>query len=103
MSNSSTYQSVSLPDAEHLDLRQEKVLADVSAIASQLPVKLEFVFGTASMTVEDLRTLATGTAIRLDEDRGSQVTICANGVPVGYGVLVTVDGALGVRVSRIEP
>lgn len=102
MTDSSTCQVVDLPDASAIPVSAGPGLADPLSLLGDVEVKLEFVLGSTTLPVADLNQLAPGTSIPMDEDRGSVVTIRLNGVDVGHGVLVTVDGVLGVQIRHIE-
>lgn len=93
---------VDLPAAEALATKKGGKLDNPLALVGDVKIKLEFVMGTATLSIEELTQLTTGSAIKLDEDLGSQVTIRLNGQDVGYGLLVNVDGSLGVQVKHLE-
>lgn len=102
VSDKTTFTPVELPDASSLPARKGGGLDDTLSLISDVQVKLEFVMGEATLSVAQLSALSAGDAVKLDEDQGSRVTLRLNGVDVGYGMLVTVDGALGVQIKHIE-
>lgn len=66
----------------------------------QLPVRLSFDLGERILTLAELQALDAGSAINLDRPLQDFVTIRVNGLAVGEGQLVDMDGRLGVMVSR---
>jgi flagellar motor switch protein FliN/FliY len=64
-------------------------------------VRLEAYLGSATMTVAELMNLGAGSAITLDAALNRDVELRLNGVAVGRGELVTVDGKFGVRLLEI--
>lgn len=102
MSNPTVCSTIELPEAEKLGVKPGAKLHDPLSLVGDVKIKLEFVMGTATLSIEELTQLSTGSAVTLDEDLGSQVIIRLNGQDVGHGLLVNVDGALGVQVKHLE-
>lgn len=69
---------------------------------SELPVRLSFDLGERVITLAELQTLDSGSALPLDRPLQDFVTIRANGAVIGEGQLVDMDGRLGVMVSRLS-
>ncbi|MFD0669021.1 type III secretion system cytoplasmic ring protein SctQ [Ramlibacter sp. MAHUQ-53] len=70
----------------------------------QLPFQVSFDLGQRTMTLAEIRTLQPGQVIDLEQPLASAVNLRVNGVLVGRGELVEIDGRLGVVVGRlIEP
>lgn len=67
---------------------------------AHLPVQLSFVLGTLELTLGALAAIRTGSLLRLVEGMPPTVRIEANGVPVGYGELVDLDGRLAVQITQ---
>lgn len=67
---------------------------------ARLPVQLSFVIGTLALTLGELAAARSGTLLRLAEGMPPTVRIEANGVPVGYGELVDLDGRLAVEITQ---
>ncbi len=65
-----------------------------------LPVTLAFDVGQVEMTIADFARLGPGSVIDVERSMAEPVAIRANGRHVGYGELVDIDGALGVRITR---
>jgi type III secretion protein Q len=68
---------------------------------SELPVKLSFDLGERTLTLAELQALDVGSALNLDRPLQDFVTLRVNGVVVGEGQLVEMEGRLGVMVSRL--
>jgi type III secretion protein Q len=68
----------------------------------RLPVRLTFDLGERILTLAELQALDAGSALSLDRPLQDFVTIRVNGVSVGEGQLVDMDGRLGVMVSRLS-
>lgn len=70
----------------------------------RIPVKLQVVFGSASMPVSNLMKLGRGAVVSLDRKVGDPVDIVVNGRVVARGDIVVVDEAtsrLGVSLTEI--
>jgi type III secretion protein Q len=67
---------------------------------ARLPVQLSFVIGTLDLPLGALAAASRGTLLRLAEGMPPTVRIEANGVPVGYGELVDLDGRLAVEITQ---
>ena len=55
-----------------------------------------------TLTVGELRSLAPGFTFDLGSPAGADLTICANGKPIGKGQLIEVGEHLGVRVTEFS-
>jgi type III secretion system YscQ/HrcQ family protein len=69
----------------------------------RLPVRISVSLGKVSLTAAELLRLAPGAVIELREPLGGEVEVLAGGSPFAKGELVTVDGALGVRITTLLP
>ncbi|MGN6315227.1 type III secretion system cytoplasmic ring protein SctQ [Trinickia sp.] len=67
---------------------------------TDIPVRLTFSLGALSLTVGDLAALARGSLLALERGLPPAVTIEANGLPVGMGELVDLDGRLAVEITH---
>jgi type III secretion protein Q len=67
----------------------------------QLPVQLTFEVGRSEITLGELRALGAGSVLELGRSVAEPIRISAQGRPVGQGELVDVEGAVGVRVTRL--
>ncbi|MFX9665049.1 FliM/FliN family flagellar motor switch protein, partial [Acinetobacter baumannii] len=69
----------------------------------QVPVRLGFDLGERLITLDRLRTLALGEVFELDRPVADGcVRIRANGMEVGLGELVEVEGNIGVRLKSLR-
>lgn len=76
-------------------------LKDPLKYINDVDVTLDFKVGEARLSVGALRDLKPGSSFALTRDQGLCVEIYLNQHLIGEGMLVDVDGALGVQVSRI--
>lgn len=67
---------------------------------TDIPVRLTFSLGALSLTVGDLAGVARGSLLALERGLPPAVTIEANGLPVGRGELVDLDGRLAVEITQ---
>lgn len=65
-----------------------------------IPIRLSFSLGTLALTVGELAALAPGSLLSLANTLPPHVTILANGLPVGAGELVDLDGRLAVEITE---
>lgn len=70
-------------------------------IVSELPIKLTFDLGERTLSLGELQILAPGYVFDLGRDLRQAVTIRANGMRVGEGELVDIEGRTGVAVLSI--
>ena len=67
----------------------------------EIQVKLLFEVGRLEISLGELRTLAPGHVFELGRDPRCAVEIVAGARRIGYGEVVQIGDALGVRVVRI--
>ncbi|MBB3121941.1 type III secretion system cytoplasmic ring protein SctQ [Pseudoduganella violacea] len=72
-------------------------LAD--ATLEQLPLALSFELGVLSLTLGQLRTLAAGAVLQLEQGSADSIAIRCSGRELGRGEAVDVDGRLGIRIT----
>ncbi|MEX3957902.1 type III secretion system cytoplasmic ring protein SctQ [Trinickia sp. EG282A] len=82
------------PPAHHA----ETAPADAGADMTALPVRLSFSLGALSLPMGEVAAIRAGTVLRLEGALPPSVRIEANGVPLGYGELVDLDGRLAVEI-----
>jgi type III secretion protein Q len=75
---------------------------EASATIEQMPVHLSFDLGHKVLTLGQLRQLGEGQALQLDRPVQQGVTIRANGVAIGEGQLLDIDGRMGVLISKLH-
>ena len=85
----------------HEELNPEMMEAGESAVSS-LPVQLTFTAGEIVIPLQKLYALNSGEVIHLQRSATSEVDICANGVCIGKGELVDIDGSLAVEVKTLK-
>ena len=71
------------------------------AAAADLPAELVVEAGRASLSVREILALAPGTVIPLERSVSAEVTLSAAGRVLAHGVLVDVEGELGVQVLKV--
>jgi len=64
-----------------------------------LGVTLEFSMGSCRINLGQLRSIRAGSIVTLERSARSKVAIMANGVRIGSGELIDIDGRLGVEVE----
>lgn len=67
-----------------------------------LPVRLEFDLGERVLTLGEVKALQVGQVLELPNPPGETVRIRANGVLIGSGELVEIDGRLGVVIASLS-
>lgn len=73
----------------------------VSGPGSQIPVNVKLVVGQFEMPMSELAKLNSGSVIDLEGTLDEPVSVYANGLKVGMAELVSVDGRLGARITRV--
>jgi flagellar motor switch protein FliN len=63
-----------------------------------LKAKVEVVFGKTTLTLKELASLEKGSLLPLDDLCDDLVEIYVNGVKIGRGEVVVVDGHFGVKI-----
>jgi type III secretion system YscQ/HrcQ family protein len=66
-----------------------------------LPARLVVEAGRASLSVREILSLSPGTVIPLERPVSAEVTLAAGGRTLAHGVLVDVEGELGVQVLKV--
>ena len=73
----------------------------MNEIVSELPIKLTFDLGERVLLLSELQLVAPGYVFDLGHDLRQCVTIRANGMRIGEGELVDIEGRTGVAVLSI--
>ena len=85
-----------------LTQRNETPMSNATnALVNDLEVELTFVVGQSQLTVGQLRDLAPGFVFELNSG-ADDISICANGKPIGRGELLEVGEKIGVRVTSFS-
>ena len=75
-------------------------IAPASIDTGSIPVRLSFSLGTLRMTVAEVAALRPGALLELKHGMPPRVTIEANGIAIGSGELVDLDGRLAIEISQ---
>jgi type III secretion protein Q len=87
-------------ESEHLD--DEQTADEEGAALDDIPVRLTFDLGERVMPLAELKTIAPGYTFDLGRDLRRAVTIRANGLAIGEGELVDIDGRIGVSILTLK-
>ena len=68
---------------------------------SDASLELSVQLGSKRMSVKEVLSIGSGTIITLDQQHDAPVLILANGKPIAYGEVVSVDNDYGVRITQI--
>lgn len=74
-----------------------------AAILRDVKVSLAIRLGEASLTVEELLELRSGSVVKLDRLLTEPIDLQLNGAVVARGEIVAVDDNFGVRILEIAP
>jgi type III secretion protein Q len=95
----STVQSMTFPETPSV----ASVSDFPSDVLGQLPIRVSFDLGETILSLAQLKALQPGQTLALQRTAQEYVTIRANGMPIGTGQLVEIDGRLGVAVGSLTP
>lgn len=71
------------------------------AVVGSIPVQLTVRFGSARLSVRELRALTEGSVVRLDRPVDGPVDICVNDLIIARGEIVAIDQDVAVRITEI--
>lgn len=94
----STVTTMTLPDTPPASVQASDAEPEFLA---QLPVRVSFDLGETVLSLAQVKTLQPGETIQLQRPAQEYVTIRANGMPIGTGQLVEIDGRLGVAIGSL--
>jgi flagellar motor switch protein FliN/FliY len=80
--------------------------AQVSAVPSTLAdveCMVDFLVGTARLSVRDCLALEPGSIVRLQQSAGADVEIRVQGVTLARGEVAIIDDLTALRISSIAP
>ena len=80
----------------------ERMSSNEEVNLDKLVLNLEFSLGSKDMTVEDLKQLAPGSSLNLEDHDLSNIQLKINGQTIGYGQLIQVNDQYAVQISRIS-
>ncbi len=69
------------------------------AILADVPIGIEIELGRRVMTIAQLLELGPGSIIRMTRSAGDNIDIWVGGVLVGYGEIVIIEDAVGIRIT----
>lgn len=64
-----------------------------------LPIDLEVELDRKVMSLRDLMLIEEGAVLRLNRSAGENIDILVGGTVVGFGEIVIIEDAMGVRVT----
>ncbi|UOY93399.1 flagellar motor switch phosphatase FliY [Ectobacillus sp. JY-23] len=81
---------------------QERIVTGLMSdeTLSNVEVRLEFIFGSTTKTIDEILKLTDKEVVSLEEEVEDPIQIMANGILIGFGELVNVNGYFGVRVTK---
>lgn len=85
-----------------VSMTQQTLTTDDSALLSELPVTVIFSAGKLDLSLGQLQQLAVGDALELHRQTSANVEIFVNGMHLGEGELVDVDGRLAVEILSLR-
>lgn len=66
---------------------------------SDVPLDVEVELGRRVMTIAQILNLHTGSVIRILRSAGDNIDVLIGGTLIGYGEIVIIEGAAGVRIT----
>jgi flagellar motor switch protein FliN/FliY len=66
---------------------------------TDVPLDVEVELGRRVMTISQILDLHADSVIRIARSAGDNIDILIGGTLVGYGEIVIIDGAVGVRIT----
>jgi flagellar motor switch protein FliN/FliY len=100
-----THRPYAQHDKEPLASNQETATATNPSrpfeFVADVPMDVSVQFGSATITLHRLLTLAPGSVIELQSQPGDSVSIVANGKSIARGEVVVVNDRYGVRITEI--
>jgi flagellar motor switch protein FliN/FliY len=73
-------------------------LQEIADIA-EVPVEVEVELGHKIMTIAQILQLGVDSVIRMARSAGDNIDILVGGTLVGYGEIVIIEDAVGVRIT----
>jgi len=95
----STVTTMTLPDTPAASVQSSDAEPEFLA---QLPVRVSFDLGETVLSLAQVKALQPGETLQLQRAAQEYVTIRANGMPIGTGQLVEIDGRLGVAIGSLS-
>ena len=73
-------------------------LAEIAHLAD-MPVDVEVELGRKVMTMAEILGIEADTVIRMPRSAGENIDILVGGTLIGYGEIVIIEDAVGVRIT----
>jgi flagellar motor switch protein FliN/FliY len=73
-------------------------LEEIAEIAD-VPVEVEVELGRKIMTIAEILELGENSVIRIARSAGDNIDILVGGTLIGYGEIVIIEDAVGVRIT----
>jgi flagellar motor switch protein FliN/FliY len=73
-------------------------LQEIAELAD-IPVKVEVELGRRTMTIAQILELGPESVIRMQRSAGDNIDILVGGTLIGYGEIVIIEDAVGVRIT----
>jgi len=73
-------------------------LEEIAGLAD-VPIDIEIELGRRVMTVAHLLDLGPGSVIRMARSAGDNIDILVGGTLIGYGEIVIIEDAVGIRIT----
>jgi flagellar motor switch protein FliN/FliY len=67
-----------------------------------VPIALEIELDRKVVTLRELLNIEAGGVLRMTRSAGENIDILADGVVIGFGELVIIEDAMGVRVTAFR-
>ena len=74
-------------------------LANNAQMLAHMPVEMEGRLDRRAISMRELLGLVPGSLIRLDKSAGENIDVLAGGALLGYGEVVVVENAIGIRIT----
>jgi flagellar motor switch protein FliN/FliY len=72
---------------------------DETARLADVPVPIEMILDRRTMTLAEILELEVGSLLRLTRSAGENIDVYVGDVLLGYGEVVVIESALGVRIT----
>jgi flagellar motor switch protein FliN/FliY len=73
-------------------------LEEIADLAD-IPVEVEVELGRKTMTIAQILELGENSVIRISRSAGDNIDILVGGTLIGYGEIVIIEDAVGVRIT----
>lgn len=80
-----------------------RVFLQELADLADVPVEVEVELGRRIMTIAQILELGPDRVIRMGRSPGDRVDILVGGALIGFGEIVIIEDALGVRITDFGP